>query len=145
MLVLETLVNFMSLFCRLIQISSGEVYPSDKTPSIEESPSYPNWTDLGLYCHDAEERLESIQGLDYVIVRLAYVYGRHSSDLLRFFILGIVSKETSKVLRYFNSSHIKINTVHVRDVVRALYFLFKRAPPKSTWNLADKGNTSQGN
>ena len=37
-----------------------------------------------------------------------------------------------------------MNTVHVFDVVRALYFLARKADAGSVWNLADKGDTSEG-
>ena len=39
---------------------------------------------------------------------------------------------------------MKLNTVHVFDVARAIYFAARKAPPGSVFNLADHGNTDQG-
>ena len=37
-----------------------------------------------------------------------------------------------------------MNTVHVRDVVRALWHLKDAGPPGEIYNLVDKGETSEG-
>jgi len=39
---------------------------------------------------------------------------------------------------------LKLNTVHVDDVAKALWFLTTHGPSGSIWNLADKGDTDQG-
>lgn len=39
---------------------------------------------------------------------------------------------------------LKMNTVHVRDVVRALWHLKDAGPPGEIYNLVDKGETSKG-
>lgn len=39
---------------------------------------------------------------------------------------------------------LKLNTVHVFDVARAIYFAARKAPAGSVFNLADKGDTDQG-
>ena len=38
---------------------------------------------------------------------------------------------------------LKMNTVHVRDVVRGLWHLRDAGPPGEVYNLADKGETSK--
>ena len=38
---------------------------------------------------------------------------------------------------------LKMNTVHVRDVVRALWHLKDAGPPGEIYNLVDKGETSK--
>jgi nucleoside-diphosphate-sugar epimerase len=38
---------------------------------------------------------------------------------------------------------LKMNTVHVRDVVRALWHLKDAGPPGEVYNLVDKGETSE--
>lgn len=38
---------------------------------------------------------------------------------------------------------LRMNTVHVRDVVRALWHLRDAGPPGEVYNLADKGETSE--
>jgi len=39
---------------------------------------------------------------------------------------------------------LRINTVHVRDVVKALWFLTAKGESGSIWNLVDGGDTDQG-
>lgn len=41
------------------------------------------------------------------------------------------------------SGDLNINTVHVFDVVRAVYFAAKKLDAGTTWNLADSGKTTQ--
>ena len=38
----------------------------------------------------------------------------------------------------------KLNTVHVFDVARAIYWAARKAEPGSVFNLSDKGDTDQG-
>lgn len=38
---------------------------------------------------------------------------------------------------------LALNTVHVFDVARAIYFAARKLEAGSTWNLADKGATDQ--
>jgi nucleoside-diphosphate-sugar epimerase len=40
--------------------------------------------------------------------------------------------------------HMKVNTVHVLDVCRAVWLAGVKAPGRSVWNLCDKSDTDQG-
>jgi nucleoside-diphosphate-sugar epimerase len=39
---------------------------------------------------------------------------------------------------------LRMNTVHVFDVARAVYFAAKKLEVGTIWNLSDKGDTDQG-
>jgi dTDP-D-glucose 4,6-dehydratase len=57
---------------------------------------------------------------------------------------GSVYRETGKTMETLYTKHMQINTVHVRDVAKALWFLTTKGDSGSVWNLADHGETSQG-
>jgi len=59
-------------------------------------------------------------------------------------IVGSIYKESGETLKSLYSKELKINTVHVKDVVKALWFLTTHGDSGSIWNLADKNDTDQG-
>jgi len=103
------------------------------------------WTDIARAKLEAEDAVAKTPGLNYVIVRPAVVYG--TGDLLGLtprLIVGSVYKESGETLKSLYTKDLKVNTVHVRDVVKALWFLTNHADCGSVWNLADKNDTDQG-
>jgi nucleoside-diphosphate-sugar epimerase len=90
-----------------------------------------------------------------IIVRPAIVYG--PNDVLGItprLIIGSVYRHLDKEMKLLWTKDLKINTVHVSDVARALWFVAadksqqggRTAPlsPVQVYNLADKGDTDQG-
>jgi len=129
---------------RFIQVSTAQVYEATKKQSTEGDKIKP-WTDIARASYEAEQLLPQIPGLDYVIVRPAVVYG--TGDILGLtprLIIGSVYKESQESLKSLYSKDLRVNTVHVRDVVRALWFLTNHGNSGSIWNLADKNDTDQG-
>jgi len=57
---------------------------------------------------------------------------------------GAVYKETGKTMDTLYSKHLCLNTVHVRDVAKALWFLTAKGENGSIWNLVDGAETDQG-
>ena len=51
-------------------------------------------------------------------------------------------KQLGEKMKLLWSKDLRMNTVHVRDVVRALWHLRDAGPPGEVYNLADKGETS---
>lgn len=129
---------------RFIEVSTAQVYePTDK-PKDENGKLEP-WTNIAKYKLKVEEQLKGISGLDYVIVRPAIVYG--IGDRLGIaprIICGAIYKKLAEPMKLLWNKNLKINTVHVDDVVLALVHLFTNGKKGDVFNLADKTDTDQG-
>jgi len=128
---------------RFVEMSTAQVYKAGKKPSKEDDKLKP-WTNIAVYKQQAEDALRAMEGLPLVIVRPAVVYG--PGDVLGIsprIITGAVYKHLKEKMKFLWTADLRINTVHVRDVCRALWTISSRAPLGSVWNLADKNDTSQ--
>jgi nucleoside-diphosphate-sugar epimerase len=129
---------------RYIELSTAQVYDAGKKPSSENDKLKP-WTDIARAKLEAEDFVSKTPGLNYVIVRPAVVYG--TGDILGLtprLIVGSVYKESGETMKTLYSKDLKVNTVHVKDVVRALWFLTDHGNSGSIWNLSDKNDTDLG-
>lgn len=129
---------------RLIHVSTGQVYDAGKKPSNEESKLKP-WTLLAKASLQAEEAVKAISGLNYIIVRPAIVYGPGDiGGITPRLITGAVYQKLGETMELLWSKELRINTVHVRDVVSALVHLLKAGNDGEVYNLADSSDSSQG-
>lgn len=129
---------------RFIEVSTGEVYESHHKQSNESAKLHP-WTGIGKAKLKAEEALKGLKGLPLIIVRPAYVYGPSDiRGLAPRLCIAAVYKKTGEKLefpKWFEEQ--KINTVHVRDVAKALVHLVSNGAVGEVYNLADKFDTDQ--
>jgi len=129
---------------RFIEVSTGQVYDAGKKPSSEGDKIKP-WTKLAKAKFDAEEQLRAIKGMQIVFVRPAIVYGPGDiSGITPRIICGAVYKQLGEKMEFLWDKDLKINTVHVRDVATALWHLISHGEPGGVYNLADTGDTDQG-
>ncbi|XP_065183945.1 aurachin B dehydrogenase-like [Sycon ciliatum] len=129
---------------RFIEVSTAQVYNSDKDVSTESSKVSP-WTAIAKFKLKAEEELAKTAGLNYVIVRPAVIYGVGDRlSLTPRLIIGAVYKQLQEVMKLLWTKDLRINTVHVTDVCRALWHLRDASESGQVFNLADKTDTSQG-
>eukprot|EP01120_Amphizonella_sp_Union-15-10_P008787 TRINITY_DN3228_c0_g3_i1.p1 TRINITY_DN3228_c0_g3~~TRINITY_DN3228_c0_g3_i1.p1 ORF type:complete len:369 (+),score=81.45 TRINITY_DN3228_c0_g3_i1:44-1150(+) len=129
---------------RYIEVSTAQVYESGKKPRTENAKLSP-WTGLAKASLEAENKVKEVKDLNYVIVRPAIIYG--TGDTLGItprMIIAATYKKKGKTMELLWDGHLRINTVHVRDVVKALWFLTTNGPSGSVWNLADENDTDQG-
>jgi len=129
---------------RYIELSTGQVYDAGKKPSGEHDKLKP-WTEIARAKLEAEAAIGAVAGLNYIIIRPAVVYG--TGDVYGItprLIVGSVYKESKETLKSLYTKDLKINTVHVRDVAKAIWFLTDHGDSGSIWNLADKNDTDQG-
>lgn len=131
-----------------IEASTGQVYDGEKKASTESSKTKP-WTLIAKYKSKAEEEMKSMPGLNLLVFRMAIVYG--PGDVLGItprLIIGHVYKKLGDEMKLLWTKDLRINTVHVNDVVRALwsgatwYRDNKKSGPE-LFNLADKSETDQ--
>jgi len=128
---------------RYIEVSTAQVYGS-KDPAKEDAKLKP-WTDLARASLEAEEIVKKTDGLNYVIVRPAIIYG--TGDVLGLtprLVIGSIYKATGKKMETLYDKSLRTNTVHVKDVAKALWFLTNHGDSGSIWNLSDHNDTDQG-
>ena len=58
-------------------------------------------------------------------------------------IIAACYKQLGEKMKLLWTKDLKMNTVHVRDVVRALWHLRDAGPSSEVYNLVDKGETSE--
>ncbi|CAG5134376.1 unnamed protein product [Candidula unifasciata] len=129
---------------RYVEVSTAQVYGSEKKPARENSKCDP-WTNLARHKLDVERALENFVDLDYVIVRPAIVYGLGDRNgLTPRLIIGAIYKYMQQKMQMLWTKDLKMNTVHVDDVVMAIWHLCFHGNRGEIYNLADKGDTTQG-
>jgi nucleoside-diphosphate-sugar epimerase len=128
---------------RFVQVSTGQVYDSGKKPSDEAAKIKP-WTALAKASLKAEEDVAA-SGVPYNIVRPSVVYGPgDQSGITPRLIMGAVYQKLGKTMECLWDKGLRLNTVHVRDVVKALFLIATKAPEKEVYNLCDSTDTDQG-
>lgn len=132
---------------RYIEVSTAQVYDADKKASKEDSKIKP-WTKLAKAKLEAEGALAQFADkLNYVIVRPAIVYGPGDiNGVTPRIICAAVYKQLNETMEFLWDKDLKLNTVHVRDVAAAMWFLLTSDKAKSgdIFNLADSNDTDQG-
>ncbi len=104
-----------------VEASTGMVYAPSRNPRKETDKLKP-WLKLAKYKLEAEEALSKIPGLNLVILRLAHVYGEYDFGFIaKALCLARVYQEQDRELKWLWSEDLRINTVHVEDVARALW------------------------
>jgi len=129
---------------KFIEVSTAQVYVADKNVSNESDKLEP-WTKQAKFLLQAENELLKISGLNVVILRPALVYGPGDvAGLSPRLIIGAVYKYLKEEMKFLWTAQLKMNTVHVRDVAKAIYHVVLKGEPGKIYNLADKGDTDQG-
>jgi hypothetical protein len=127
---------------RIIEVSTAQVYEHHSKPSAESAKIKP-WTTLAEYKYKAEQ-LWLDSGLPVVILRPAIVYGPgDSAGLMPRITMGRVYKFTGEKMRLLWGGDLKLNTVHVQDVCRAMWHMTSHGNTGRAYNLADKNDTDQ--
>jgi len=128
---------------RYIEVSTAQVYAADKKPKKEDAKLDP-WTSIAKFKLKGENEIKKIPGLNYIIVRPAIVYGPgDKSGLAPRVVTGAVYKYLNEKMKFLYDGELRLNTVHVRDVAKALFHLAQHGKVSDTYNLADKNDTDQ--
>jgi len=132
---------------RFIEVSTAQVYSHKGAPDggYTEDGSLAPWTGIGRARLEAENKVRETAGLDYIVVRPAIVYGPGDVvGLTPRIVIGAIYKESGETMELLWSKSLKMNTVHVTDVVRAIWHLHDHGTTGQIFNLVDKGDTDQG-
>lgn len=129
---------------RFIDVSTAQIYEAGKKASKEDSSVKP-WTGIAEFCLESEKELQGMAGLNLSILRPAVIYGPGDvNGLSPRLICGAVYKHLDEKMKFLWGADLRLNTVHVNDVCKALWHVATRCPVGSVFNLADKGDTTQG-
>jgi len=129
---------------KFVEVSTAQVYDAGDKPRKEDARIKP-WTGIAKAKAKAEEELKKISGLHYVVVRPAVVYGPGDlTGITPRLVIGAIYKTIGEKMEFLWDKDLSINTVHVRDVARALWHLAEKGASGSVYNLADESKTDQG-
>lgn len=128
-----------------IDFSTAQVYEPGKKLRKEDGKIKP-WTTLAKYSLQKEQAVQKTAGLPWIILRPAIIYGPCDCfGIMPRLMCGAVYKFLKEPLKFLWDSDLRINTVHVRDVVRAVWFLCTTPAARGRiFNLADHNDTTQG-
>eukprot|EP00742_Colponemidia_sp_Colp-10_P003527 GILJ01003755.1.p1 GENE.GILJ01003755.1~~GILJ01003755.1.p1 ORF type:complete len:389 (+),score=54.05 GILJ01003755.1:57-1169(+) len=129
---------------RYIEVSTAHVYAPDSKISKETSKIAP-WTKQATWKYKAEDSIRAIPGLPLVVLRPALIYGPGDlSALTPRIVVAAAYKVLREKMKLLWDSSLRINTVHVDDVVRAIWLAATSGSPGAVYNLADKSDLDQG-
>jgi len=140
-----------------VELSTGMIYKPDSQPSKETDKVKP-WSKIAVFKLQAEEALAKIEGLNLIILRLANVYGDYETQAVGTALcMACVYKSLGEDMKWLWTKDLRVNTVHVSDLVRALFDIadWYSVKGKPNWdpasmgkvpifNIVDEGQTSQG-
>jgi len=130
---------------KFVEVSTAQVYEAGKKKAKEGDKTDP-WTAIAKYELKAEEEIRKIPGLNLIVVRPVTVYGPGDiNGLSPRIICGAVYKHLGEKMKFLWDDKLKINTVHVRDVAKALWHVSQKGQVGAIYNLVDKNDTDQGN
>jgi len=129
---------------KFLFVSTAQVYDSGSKPRGESAKLKP-WTGIAKAKLKTETELSKISGLNLIIVRPSTVYGPgDTAGLMPRIITAAVYKSLNEKMEFLWDKDLKFNTVHVKDLSRALFHLAEKANAGSIFNLSDQSDTSQG-
>ena len=130
---------------KFIHLSNAQIYESSSKEKKESAKCAP-WTKLAVSQYKADKELLEMKDLPSVILRPACIYGPGDvTGIAPRIICAAVYKYMSKKMEFLWSEKLRLNTVHVRDVVKAMMHCAKAdLPAGSVFNLCDKNDTTQG-
>ncbi|XP_013771849.1 uncharacterized protein LOC106457008 isoform X1 [Limulus polyphemus] len=129
---------------KYVELSSGYMHSNEKKPAKETSKLDP-WTFMARFKLMVEEELANIPDLNYVILRPAIVYGiGDKQGITPRLIVGAVYKYLGEMMKLLWTKDMKMNTIHVTDLCRAIWHVFTNGSNREIYNVVDKGDTTQG-
>lgn len=130
---------------RFIEVSTAQVYDSNKKDNLETAAVKP-WTSVARARLVAENKVRATNGLDWVILRSATVYGNgDSTGLMPRFCCAAVYKSSKEKMKFLWTKDLKYNTVHVEDLCAAIvHATSDRVAAGSIFNVVDDTDTDQG-
>jgi len=129
---------------KFVELSTAQVYSSDKKPSTEDGKLAP-WTILAKYRLEAEAELKKITGLPLVILRPATVYGAGDmTGITPRIVCAAVYQDKKEKMKFLWDKSLKLNVIHIDDVCAAIWLALSKIKAGTTYNLVDQSDLDQG-
>ncbi|KAK2807494.1 hypothetical protein FQN50_005362 [Emmonsiellopsis sp. PD_5] len=138
-----------------IECSTATIYKSDGSPCKEDA-KVKFWYPLAKWKYQAETDLKKIPGLNLCILRFPHVYGEYDTGLLTTVMcMGRAYKELDKPVYFLKTGDQPMNTVYVKDAVRAMWTAAEWRASKGAispddestpiaFNIVDHNKTTKG-
>ncbi|KAJ8917198.1 hypothetical protein NQ315_012690 [Exocentrus adspersus] len=128
-----------------VELSSGNMHSSDKVSHKEDGPVEP-WTFVAKWKRQVEKQFVEMSELPYTILRLPVVYGPGDRNgLMPRIMAAAIYKRLGEVMKLLWNAELRINTVHVRDVCGAIWFVCNRDDTVGQiYNVVDDVDSTQG-
>jgi len=130
---------------RFVEMSTALVYKPQKAKAHTEDGAIGPWTAQAKAKLAAEQEVLSIDGLNVVILRPVFIYGVGDvAGLMPRIVCAAAYKQLNETMKFLWDKTMRVNTVHVDDVCRALFHVTKdRIPSGTIFNLCDKNDSDQ--
>lgn len=127
-----------------VEVSTAQVYDATKDASTEEAPLKP-WTVQAQYRLKAEQAVRAVDTLPVVVLRPCIVYGRGDlQGMTPRITTAATYKQNNKKMKNMWNGDLKLNVVHVDDVVTAIWAAATEIEAGAVFNLADGADLTQG-
>ena len=117
---------------KLVQVSSAYVYKpggGGKAGCREDAPTAP-WTSSAEACLACEAAVRAVPGLPVVVLRPALVYGPGDvAGLMSRCVVAAAYVKMAAKMDFLWDAGLRVNTVHVYDVARAIFFAARKVEP----------------
>ncbi|OQR97639.1 hypothetical protein THRCLA_06897 [Thraustotheca clavata] len=128
-----------------VEVSTAYVYKSQTKRPADEQADLEPWTLQAKYKLQAEEALRAMSDLNVVFVRPATVYGPGDvMGLMPRIVCAATYVQLEEKMKLLWDEELRVNTVHVLDVAKALWLVATQAQSGEVYNLADSNDTNQG-
>lgn len=132
---------------KFIELSSGQLCSSENDEIRESITNINPWTSIAKYKCKVEQELAKIPDLNYVILRPAIIYGVDDKQgLTPRLTMGAIYKHLNEEMKLLWTKDLKMNTVNVLDVCRAIWFVCNRNDIVSgeMFHIVDNSKSTQG-
>ncbi|KAK7074973.1 hypothetical protein SK128_004905 [Halocaridina rubra] len=131
--------------CKIyLEISSGNMNSNEKTAHKESDDCNP-WTVAATFKHQVEKKLMEMSDLNWIIVRPGIVYGPSDrTGITPRLVFGAIYRHLGETMKILWDENLRINTVHVTDIARAVIWLCQQGKTAQIYNVVDEANTKQG-
>lgn len=126
-----------------VEVSDGRI-SSEKGGATETSSAKP-WCTAASCKGRVEQQLKEVQGLQWLVVRPALVYGPGDKQgIASNLVMGAVYRHLQEKLKMLWDAGLRVNTVHVEDCARAIVFLCQRGVTQEVFHVVDDADSTQG-